>query len=60
MNKEVCMCLRTVKLHVFLRKTGDCLYVSEDQDCMERPGEGLCGLGWEAEEGQPGKAAEIS
>ena len=60
MSKEVCMCLRSIELHVFLRKTRDCLYVSKDQDCMERAGEGLHGLGWEAEEGQLGKAAEIS
>lgn len=60
MSKEVYMCLRSVGLRVFLRKTGDCLYVSKYQDCMERAREGLYALGWEAEEGQTCKAAEIS
>lgn len=59
MSKEICMCLRSVELRVFLRKTRECLYVSKDQNCMERAGEGLRGRGWEAEEGQPDKAAEI-
>lgn len=60
MSKKVYMCLRSGMLHVFLRRTGGYLYVSEDLNCMERAGEGLHGLGWETEEGQLGKVAEIS